>query len=106
MHFVLSCYLQCTLWGGETQQALSQEGDCCPWAKQPHPSPRLGKGSGADPRLKAPCQGQLEALGKHPRWAEGWRCAEAGHPQPKAHPASLPLARASCSCFEAHCQLL
>lgn len=103
MHFVLSCYLQCTLWGGEMQQTLSQEGGCCPWAKQPHPSPRLCHRGwvtalGQTPVKKTPCQGQPEALGRHQRWAESWRCAKDWQPQQKACPALLHLAPCEADC--------
>lgn len=60
MHFVLSCYLQCALWGGEMQQTKPQGwllslGKAAISVAQAVPQ-GLGDGSGADPSQRAPCQ--------------------------------------------------
>lgn len=81
------------------QQTLSQEGDCCPWAKQPYPSPKLflwGR-----PQSKSPLPRPARGPSKHQRWAESWRCAQDWHPQHKVQLAVLHLAPC-----EADCQLL
>lgn len=107
MHFVLSCYLQCTLWGGETQQTLKAERVIAVPGQSSHIRHQgcatgLGDGSGAEihqkatsPLARAARQWQTPTVGTELEVHQGLA------PQHKVCPASLPLAPC-----EAHCQLL
>lgn len=99
MHCALSCYLQCTLWGGEMQQALSQEVNCCPWQSSHIRHP--GCASGADPRQKAPCQGQPEALANTKGGQRAGDAPRTGTPSTRCtwHCCIWPCVRQIVSCF-------
>lgn len=106
MHFVLLCYLQYNLWGEEMQQAVSQGGDCCSWAKQPHLSPRLCHRGWVTALGQTPVQRPL-AKGSQRPWANtkgGQRAGDVpriGSPSARCarHSCTWPHARQIASCF-------